>query len=117
MVSEERVVSERFWRRIQQGRPELFDFVPNSDIPVHPAYQWVWDSASWDDGVLWTVGYAGQYLIVNPAENLVLAQFGTNSDPESEPRRRFQRREPSAEREPPTARTLWRVILDLYEGG
>lgn len=118
VVSEERVVSERFWRRIQQGRPELFDFDPNSDIPVHPAYQWVWDNASWDDGVLWTAGYAGQYLIVNPAENLVLAQFGTNSGPGWESQRRFQQpREPSPEIGSPTARTLWRVILELYEGG
>ena len=88
-VTSNQVVSPRFVERIQHdGRPELI--TDRLDEIHHAAYQW--DGVT-DRGAFFKGGFAGQFLMVFPAEDVVFAYFGTNdtlhSEPEGLPLRRM----------------------------
>lgn len=87
-VSERRLVSETFLRKIQQGgRPEIFAKagagktlmeVLADDPPRHNTYQW---DFVMPDGDFFKSGHCGQGLYISPKRDLVVAFFGSGDDP------------------------------------
>ena len=86
-ISEERLVSEAYLKRIQQGgRPEIFakagagatwNAVFADDPPHHNTYQW---DFVMPDGDFFKAGHCGQGLYLSPSRDLVVAFFGSGDD-------------------------------------
>jgi CubicO group peptidase (beta-lactamase class C family) len=87
-VSNRRLVSEAYLKKIQQGgRPEIFDKagagnnwnrVFPDDPPRHNTYQW---DFVMPDGDFFKAGHCGQGLYISPGRDVVVAFFGSGDDP------------------------------------
>jgi CubicO group peptidase (beta-lactamase class C family) len=86
-VSEERLVSEAYLKKIQQGgRPEIFakagagatwNAIFADDQPHHNTYQW---DFVMPDGDFFKAGHDGQGLYLSPSRDVVVAFFGSGDD-------------------------------------
>ena len=86
-VSEEKLVSEAFLKKIQHGgRPEIFAKAGAGkmlmealadDPPHHNTYQW---DFVMPDGDFFKAGHCGQGLYISPSQDLVVAFFGSGDD-------------------------------------